>query len=288
MRIERARPYVVKALHAALNPRSIAVVGASRNPNKVGYQVCKELMDWHFKGEIIPVNPRATEILGLKAYPTLRDIPHPVDLVFVAVPAHLVKSIIEDAVAAQATCAVVATSNFKETGRADLQDEITSYCREHKLPLIGPNLVGLGSPYDSFNCGFIPYLPIPGHVGMISQSGANLLAALGTSQKDHYGLNQYMVTNSYPLKGDLSKVKSPSERFIAADRTCENSNDYIHAKSVFGYRHNSGNAPNLLYADGHVGQKRRSEIEYLSKWSRCNTGEYDNENTYFWGKRWTY
>ncbi len=192
MRIERARPYVVKALHAALNPRSIAVVGASRNPNKVGYQVCKELMDWHFKGEIIPVNPRATEILGLKAYPTLRDIPHPVDLVFVAVPAHLVKSIIEDAVAAKATCAVVATSNFKETGRADLQDEITSYCREHKLPLIGPNLVGLGSPYDSFNCGFIPYLPIPGHVGMISQSGANLLAALGTSQKDHYGMSFFV------------------------------------------------------------------------------------------------
>lgn len=109
-----------------------------------------------------------------------------------------------------------------------------------------------------------------------------------TGEKDHYGLNQYMVSDSYPLKGDLSKVKSPSERFIAADRTCENSNDYIHAKSVFGYRHSSGNAPNLLYADGHVGQKRRSEIEYLSKWSRCNTGEYDNENTYFWGKRWTY
>lgn len=109
-----------------------------------------------------------------------------------------------------------------------------------------------------------------------------------TGEKDHYGLNQYMVYDSYPLKGDISKLKSPSERFIVADRTCERSDDYILSKNIFSYRHNSGNSPNLLYGDGHVGQKRRSEIEFLSKWSCSNTGVYDNENTYFWGKRWTY
>lgn len=192
MKIDRARPYVVSALSKALNPKSIAVVGASRNPGKVGYQVIKELMDWNYKGKIIPVNPRADMILGCKCFPTLRDVGQPIDLVFVAVPAHLVKSVIEDAVFAKAACVVVATSNFKETGRGDLQDEITRFCRANKLPLIGPNLVGLGSPYDDFNCGFIPYLPMPGPVALISQSGANLLAALGTSMKDHFGMSFFV------------------------------------------------------------------------------------------------
>ena len=87
---------------------------------------------------------------------------------------------------------VIATSAFKEIGRGTLQDELTQYCRDHELPLIGPNLVGMGSPYLNFNCGFIPYLPIKGPVAMISQSGANLLAALGTSQKDHFGMSFFV------------------------------------------------------------------------------------------------
>lgn len=108
------------------------------------------------------------------------------------------------------------------------------------------------------------------------------------TEKDHYALNQYAAADSYPLKGDISKIKSPSERFIAADRTSDSTSDYLISKNVFSYRHYNGSAPNLLYADGHVGWKKRPEIEYLSKWSKSNTGEYDNENTYFWGKKWTW
>ncbi len=192
MKISEARPYVVERLKYALNPRSIAVVGASRYPTKVGNKVVAELMEWGYKGTIYPVNPRAKEVLGLQAYPTLRDIGKEVDLVFVAVPAHLVRSILEDAVAIKAKVAVVATSAFKEIGRGDLQNALTEYCRRNELPLIGPNLVGMGSPYDHFNCGFIPYLPVPGPIAMISQSGANLLAALGTSQEEHLGMSFFV------------------------------------------------------------------------------------------------
>ena len=192
MRIEKARPYVVDSLKYALNPSSIAVVGASRYPSKVGNKVIFELIKWGYKGKIYPVNPRADEVLGLKAYHTLRDIEDEVDLVFVAVPAHLVTSIAEDAVAIKAKIMVIATSAFKEIGRGELQNNITNFLRENKLPLIGPNLVGMGTPYADFNCGFIPYLPIPGPVAMISQSGANLLAALGTSQENHYGMSFFV------------------------------------------------------------------------------------------------
>lgn len=192
MRVEHVRDYVVDRLQYAFNPRSIAVVGASRYPTKVGYKVIEGLETWGYKGEIYPVNPRSDMVHDLRAYPTVKDIPYDVDLVFIAVPAHIVKSVLEDCVAKKVKIVVIATSAFKEIGRGALQNELTQYCRDNQLPLIGPNLVGMGSPYLHFNCGFIPYLPIEGPVAMISQSGANLLAALGTSQKDHFGMSFFV------------------------------------------------------------------------------------------------
>ena len=176
----------------ALNPKTIAVVGASRYSTKVGYKVVDGLLTWGYKGKIYPVNPRADKVAGFTAYKTVKDIPDEIDLAFLAVPAHIVKSVLEDCVEKKVKIVVIATSAFKEIGRGTLQDELTQYCRDHELPLIGPNLVGMGSPYLNFNCGFIPYLPIKGPVAMISQSGANLLAALGTSQKDHFGMSFFV------------------------------------------------------------------------------------------------
>ena len=192
MKVEHVRDYVVERLPYALNPRSIAVVGASRYTTKVGYKVIEGLKNWGYQGKIYPVNPRTSMMHGMKAYPRVCDIPDEVDLVFIAVPAHIVKSVLEDCVKKEAKIVVIATSAFKEIGRGELQNELTQYCRDHKLPLIGPNLVGMGSPYLNFNCGFIPYLPKKGPVAMISQSGANLLAALGTSQKDHFGMSFFV------------------------------------------------------------------------------------------------
>ena len=192
MKINETREYVVNNLKYALNPSSIAVVGASRYNSKVGNKVVYELMKWGYKGKIYPVNPRADKILGLKCYHTLTDIKEPVDLVFVAVPAHTVTQIVNDAIKIKAKVLVIATSAFKEIGREKLQNDIVETCRKNNLPLIGPNLVGLGSPYQHFNCGFIPYLPVEGPIAMISQSGANLLAALGTSQADNFGMSFFV------------------------------------------------------------------------------------------------
>jgi len=192
MKIDAPRQYVIDNLKYALNPASIAVVGASRYEAKVGYKVIEGLNKWGYKGKIFPVNPRADKVHGFKAYKTLLDIPEAVDLVFIAVPAHLVKMVLEHAVEKKAKIAVIATSAFKEIGRGDLQNYLTKYCRKNRLPLIGPNLVGMGSPYLNFNCGFIPYLPIPGPVAVISQSGANLLAALGASKTTNFGMSFFI------------------------------------------------------------------------------------------------
>lgn len=98
----------------------------------------------------------------------------------------------EDCVEKKVKIVVIATSAFKETDVEHCRMNSLNIDRDHELPLIGPNLVGMGSPYLNFNCGFIPYLPIKGPVAMISQSGANLLAALGTSQKDHFGMSFFV------------------------------------------------------------------------------------------------
>ncbi len=86
MKVEHVRDYVVERLPYALNPRSIAVVGASRYTTKVGYKVIEGLKNWGYQGKIYPVNPRTSMMHGMKAYPRVCDIPDEVDLVFIAVP----------------------------------------------------------------------------------------------------------------------------------------------------------------------------------------------------------
>ena len=192
MEVKEARQYVVDRLEYAFKPRTIAVIGASRNETKVGFKVIQGLRRGGYEGIIYPININATEVAGLEAYKSILDVPDEIDLAFISLPAVSVFDAIKQCVEKNVKIAVVSSSGFGEAGNKDLQDEITSYCREHQLPLIGPNLVGIGSPYYNYNCGFVPYLPNKGPVALISQSGANLLAALGTSQLDHFGISMFV------------------------------------------------------------------------------------------------
>lgn len=189
MKIDQPREYVIKKLRHAFNPASVAVVGASDNPGKVGFQVVHGLMRYRFKGKIYPVNDHSDSIQGLKAYRSVRDIPDAIDFVFVAVGSENVWPVLKDTVEKRAQVVAIAASDFKETGHCALQDEITQFCRHHELPMFGPNLLGLGNPHINYSCGFTPFLPEKGPVGMISQSGSNLLGAMGASQLRHYGLS---------------------------------------------------------------------------------------------------
>jgi acyl-CoA synthetase (NDP forming) len=189
MKIDKPREYVVKALRYAFKPESVAVVGASNNPGKVGFQVIQGLRRYRYAGKLFAVNGHEDNVQGLKAYRRLIDIPEPIDLVFIAIGAGKVASVLQEAVEKNVHVVAVATSDFKETGRGELQDELTHFCRDHKLPLLGPNLLGIGNPHFGFNCGFTPFLPEKGAVALISQSGANMLGALGASQLRHFGLS---------------------------------------------------------------------------------------------------
>ncbi|MBR0373169.1 MAG: CoA-binding protein [Mogibacterium sp.] len=192
MEVKEARQYVIDRLEYAFKPRSVAVIGASRNETKVGFKVIQGLRRSGYEGIIYPVNLKAETVAGLEAFKNINDIPDEVDLAFVALPAVAVFDALKDCVKKGVKIAVVSSSGFGEVGNKDLQTEIAMYCRENELPLIGPNLVGIGTPYHDFNCGFVPYLPNKGPVALISQSGSNLLAALGSSQLEHFGISMFV------------------------------------------------------------------------------------------------
>ena len=125
MEVKEAREYVVEKLDYAFKPRTIAVIGASRNEKKVGFKVIQSLRNSGYKGIIYPVNLNATEVGGLKAYRSVKDIPGDVDLAFVALPAVGVFDALKECVAKGVKIAVVSSSGFKEVGNGDLQNEIT-------------------------------------------------------------------------------------------------------------------------------------------------------------------
>lgn len=192
MKIDEARKYVVNSLGKAFRPRTLAVIGASHNKEKVGYKVVQALQESDYAGEIFPVNINGGEIAGLKTYKSLDEIPGEIDLAFISLPAKLVYEALEMCIKKEVGVAVVSSSGFTEAGNSEEQDRIVRLVRENELPLIGPNLIGIGTPYFNFNCGFIPYLPNKGRVAIISQSGSNLLAALGSSQVDHFGISMFV------------------------------------------------------------------------------------------------
>ena len=158
-------------LEEILNPRSVAVVGASKSGRGGGF--IKPLQELGFKGGIFPINPKYDEIMGLKTYPRVKDIPGPVDFVISSVPASEVLSMIEDCAEKKVKGVHLFTARFSETGRqdaADLEREILRRARQGGMRLIGPNCMGVYNP--AHGLAFGEGMPRkPGVVGLASQSG---------------------------------------------------------------------------------------------------------------------
>lgn len=165
-----------KALDGLLRPSKIAVVGASATPGKIGYTVLKNLLEGGYKGKIYPVNPSATEILGLKVYPTISDIPENIDAAIITIPAKAVISTIDELGAKGAKGMIVITSGFSEVGLKDLERELVEKANRYGIRVLGPNIVGVLSNSDKMNGSFAPFLPLEGKASLVSQSGALLIA----------------------------------------------------------------------------------------------------------------
>lgn len=164
------------ALDGLLRPDKIAVVGASATPGKIGYTVVKNLLEGGYPGKIYPVNPSATEILGLKVYPAIRDIPENIDAAIITVPAKAVIPTIDELGAKGAKGMIVITSGFSEVGLKELERELVEKANSYGIRVLGPNIVGVLSNSDKMNGSFAPFLPLEGKASLVSQSGALLIA----------------------------------------------------------------------------------------------------------------
>jgi acyl-CoA synthetase (NDP forming) len=156
------------------HPRSVAVVGASRNPQTANYHLVSNLVNLKFLGKVYPVNPNAGEIMGLKAYPDVRSIEGDIDLAVISVPANLTLDIVRDCVAKKVKGITITAGGFSETGTAGrgIQDEILRLLRPSGIRAIGPNALSPVNARTGFIVGFMPIQKLPpGRVSFIFQSG---------------------------------------------------------------------------------------------------------------------
>jgi acetyl coenzyme A synthetase (ADP forming)-like protein len=183
-----------RKIHCALtpeifSPESIAVVGASGDPAKVGYAVFRNLLP--FPGRLYAVNPNRSEVQGRRTYPALGALPEPVHLAVIAVPARIVPGIVEEAGKAGAKAAIILSGGFGETGAAGkaLEQEVLEIARRYSLRILGPNCLGIMLPHKGVNTTFGPITPRPGRVAFVSQSGAVIATMVDWSVPEEFGFS---------------------------------------------------------------------------------------------------
>jgi acyl-CoA synthetase (NDP forming) len=192
-----------EALDKILMPKSISVIGASTDPFKWGHMLLSAIQKSGFEGEIYPVNPRAEEILGLKCYSNIRDVPNPVDSAIVVVPARFVPSVFEDIVSKEVKGVVVITSGFSETGEQGKKEiDLIRNIAKDNLRFIGPNCMGVTSSPGKLSALMVPFLSDEGDVAFISQSGGYGLQLYLRSAALGIGVSKFISSgNESDLKG---------------------------------------------------------------------------------------
>ena len=190
-------------LKALFEPKSVAVVGASSNPAKIGHKVLSNILNGGYHGEVYPVNPKGGEILGLKVYKRVAEIEGAVDLAVVVVPAPVVFDVVQDCAAAKVKFLIIITSGFSEVGNRKEEKKIVDFARKHGMRVLGPNVFGMYSAKVSLNASFGPSKILPGKIAIITQSGALGGAMIGKSVVDRIGLSAIISVGN---KSDLDEA----------------------------------------------------------------------------------
>ena len=186
------------ALDGMFSPGSVAVIGATDREGAVGRAVLEKARTGSFRGKVYAVNPKHTEILGLRCYPKIADIPEKVDLAVIVTPARTVPGVIAQCMDAGVRAAVVISAGFKESGAqgAALEAEIQALLRKGSMRVVGPNCLGVMIPHAGLNATFAREMALPGKVAFLSQSGALLTAILDWSFQERVGFSAIVSTGS--------------------------------------------------------------------------------------------
>lgn len=163
-------------IRAVLDPNSIAVVGASRNPNKVGHAILKNLIKSGYEGKLYAVNPNAKSVLGIKSYKSVLDIKRKIDCAIIAVPAKIANEVLKQCGKKGIKGAIIISGGYKEVGRRDLEDEVARISKRYGIAVIGPNCLGIVNVHKHIDSIFLPTYkmkrPKLGKISFLTQSGA--------------------------------------------------------------------------------------------------------------------
>ena len=193
------------SLDSFFKPSSVAIIGASREPGKLGHEALRNIIEAGFKGKVYPVNPKADEILGLKCYPSIKDVPSKVDLAVIIVPARFVPSTIADCGAKGTSAAVVISGGFGETGPAggELERQMLEAAKREGIRIIGPNCQGVNSTSVGL-CASWPLIKARGPISIISQSGTIAAALACLAAEEGVGISKLVALGN---KCDVDEVE---------------------------------------------------------------------------------
>lgn len=186
-------------------PKSVAVIGASSTPGKVGFEVMRNLVHNEYDGNIYPVNVRGGEVFGLKCYSDIKDIPGKLDLIVIMIPPKGIPDVIRECGLKGADSGIVISAGFKETGPegAALEREMIVAAKEAGIRLLGPNCLGLVDTFSNLNTSFTAGMPEKGNIGFMSQSGALLASILDWSFANGIGFSKFISLGN---KADIDEV----------------------------------------------------------------------------------
>jgi acetyl coenzyme A synthetase (ADP forming)-like protein len=189
-------------LDAIMRPRSIAVVGASRSANTIGYQIVSNLVRHGFTGAVYPINPKADSVSSIRAWKSISDLPEPVDQAVIVVPKQYVLDVAEECGRAGVKGLIVITAGFKEVGGEGIERErqLMEVVRRHGMRMVGPNCMGVlnVNPDLSMNGTFAPMMPPLGKAAFVSQSGALGASVLDYAAEFGIGISQFVSVGNKP------------------------------------------------------------------------------------------
>lgn len=192
------------SLETLFNPSSVAVVGVSENPAKLGSVVFNGLLEGGYKGELVAVNPKnaGQQLFGKDCIAKITDHAQPFDLVVIVIPSKFTEASIDECVANHTKNVIIITAGFGEIGNHELEDRIKTKCSNAGIRLLGPNCLGAISTYNHVNASFAQTFPLQGDVAFISQSGAFCCAMLDWANEKKIGFSHFVSIGN---KADLSE-----------------------------------------------------------------------------------
>ena len=190
--------YTPRSIEAIFAPKNVAVIGATEKEGSVGRTILWNLISTPFGGAVFPINPKRSSLLGIKAYPSIKDVPDTVDLAVIVTPSTAIPGIIAECGEMGVKGAIVISAGFKEIGPegVELERQLLENARKYKMRIVGPNCLGVMSPVSGINATFAAGMARKGSVAFISQSGALCTSVLDWSFKENVGFSHFVSVGS--------------------------------------------------------------------------------------------